>query len=144
MVILLDTNIILDHLILRKPFSDTAESILRLCYEEKCEGYIAAHTITNIFYILRKHFSIESRKKMLIELCEFINVAGIQRKQIVDALMNEDFDDVEDRLQVECATKINASYIVTRNVSDFIASPIPAIQPVDFLALITEGNNAAE
>jgi len=137
MVILLDTNIILDYFISRKPFNDTAESILRLCFEEKCNGFIAAHTITNIFYILRKHFSAEARKKMLIELCEFIEIAGIQRKQIIDALINDDFKDMEDRLQVECAIEVNANYIVTRNISDFSTSPIPAIQPEGFLAEIS-------
>ena len=137
MVILLDTNVILDHLISRKPFNDTAESILRLCYEEKCKGYIAVHTITNIFYILRKHFSTEARKKLLIELCEFIDVVGIQRKQIIDALENKDFDDIEDRLQVECAMEVNANYIITRDILDFSASPIPTIQPEDFLTLIS-------
>ena len=138
MVILLDTNIILDYLISRKPFNDTAESILRLCYEEKCKGFIAAHTITNIFYILRKYFSTEIRKKMLIELCGFVEIAGIQRKQIIDALVNEDFKDIEDRLQVECAIEVNSNYIVTRNILDFSSSPIPAINPEDFLLKFSE------
>jgi hypothetical protein len=70
---------------------------------------------------------------MLIELCEFIEVAGVQKKQIIDALVNEDFDDLEDRLQVECAQMVNADYIVTRNISDFSNSPTPAILPEDFL-----------
>ena len=80
---------------------------------------------------------IIKRKKILIELCGFIDVAGIQRKQIVDALVNEDFDDLEDRLQVECARTVNADYIVTRNIADFSASPIPAILPEDFLQKMT-------
>jgi predicted nucleic acid-binding protein len=117
----------------RLPFSDNAGDILRLCYQQKCNGYIAAHSITNIFYILRKQFSASERKGMLIELCEFVEVAGIQKRQVVDALLNEDFDDLEDRLQVECAKAVDAEYIVTRNISDFTTSPIPAILPEDFL-----------
>jgi len=74
---------------------------------------------------------------MLIELCEFIEVAGIQKEQVIDALHNEGFNDLEDRLQVECARVINADYIVTRNIADFIASPIPAILPEEFLQKIT-------
>ena len=70
---------------------------------------------------------------MLIELCEFIEVAGIQKKQVIDALVNEDFDDIEDQLQVECARMVNADYIITRNITDFSVSPIPAILPEDFL-----------
>ena len=98
MVILIDTNIILDYFIARQPFMDNADKVLRLCYEQKCGGYIAAHSVTNIFYILRRQFSVSERKKMLIELCEFIEIAGIQKKQIIDALVNDDFNDLEDCL----------------------------------------------
>ena len=75
-----------------------------------------------------------------MDLCEFIDVAGIQKKQIIDALSDEDFEDFEDfddRLQVECAKLINADYIVTRNIADFSSSPVPAILPEVFLQKIT-------
>jgi len=137
MVILIDTNIILDYLLTRQPFMDNADKVLNLCLQQKCNGYIAAHSVTNIFFILRKNFSVSKRKEMLIELCEFIEVAGIQKKQVIDALVNEDFDDLEDRLQVECARMVNADYIITRNITDFSASPIPAILPEDLLKKIT-------
>ena len=137
-VILIDTNIILDHFIARHPFVDAADDILRLCFEQKCSGYISVHTVTNIFYILRRQFSASERKKMLIELCEFIEVAGIQKRQIIDALVNEDFNDLEDRLQVECARSVNADYIITRDITDFSASPIPAILPGEFLKKMLE------
>ena len=137
MVILIDTNILLDCFISRQPFVDNAKNVLRLCFRKECNGYIAAHSVTNIFYILRKNFSASKRKKMLVELCEFIEVAGIQKKQVIDALVNEDFDDLEDRLQVECARIVNADYIVTRNITDFSASPIPVILPEDFLKKVT-------
>ena len=133
MIILIDTNIILDHLISREPFVDIADHILNLCFNQKYTGYIAAHSITNIFYILRRHFSVSKRKEILTELCEFIEVAGIHKKQVIDALADEDFDDLEDRLQVECARMVNADYIVTRNIADFLTSPIPAILPEDLL-----------
>jgi len=137
MVILIDTNVILDYLLTRQPFMDNADKILNLCLQQECNGYIVAHSVTNIFYILRKNFSASKRKKMLVELCEFIEVAGIQKKQVIDALVNEDFDDLEDRLQVECARIVNADYIVTRNITDFSASPIPVILPEDFLKKVT-------
>ena len=136
MVILIDTNIILDYLILRKPFNDAAEKILNACFQNKITGYIAAHSITNIFYILRKHFSASERKKLLFELCEFIEIAGIQKKQILDSLANKSFEDLEDRLQVECAQMINADFIVTRNITDFLSSEIPPVLPDDLIKII--------
>ena len=73
---------------------------------------------------------------MLIELCGFVEIAGIQKKQVIDALINEDFNDLEDRLQVECARMVNADCIVTRNITDFSTSPIPAVLPEDLLKKI--------
>ena len=70
---------------------------------------------------------------MLIELCEFIDIASIEKKQVIDALFNEDFTDLEDRLQVECALSVNADCIVSRNFTDFSKSPIPVISPEDLL-----------
>jgi hypothetical protein len=51
----------------------------------------------------------------------------------IEALVDDSFNDFEDRLQVECARLINADYIITRNIIDFSKSPIPAILPEDFL-----------
>jgi len=141
MVILIDTDVILDYLIARQPFKDNAYELLRLCSQQKCSGYIAAHSITNIFYILRRRFSASERKRLLIGLCEIIEIADIQKKQVINALSNEDFSDLEDRLQVECAMKVNADYIVTRNIADFSASPIPAILPRDLLQKMSTANN---
>jgi len=138
MDILIDTNVIIDHFCSRQPYADNAGKILRLCYQQDCKGYIAAHSITNIFYILRKQFSVSDRKKMLLDLCDFIDVVGIQKEQIINALNNNDFTDLEDRIQFECAQVINAQYIITRNIADFPNSPISFILPEDFLKIIEE------
>jgi len=116
---------------------------LRLCFQQDCKGYIATHSITNIFYILRKQFSVSDRKKMLLDLCGFIDVVGIQKEQIIAALNNDDFTDLEDRIQFECAQIINAHYIITRNIADFPNSSIPVILPEDFLKIIEEQQKQA-
>jgi predicted nucleic acid-binding protein len=133
MVVLIDTNIILDHLISRAPYGDIAGTIFQYCFQGKCSGYVAAHSITNIFYILRKQFSPAERKRLLLGLCDFIEVVGVQKLQLIDALNNETFGDLEDCLQTECAKAVNADYIITRNINDFTYSSIPVILPEDFL-----------
>jgi len=50
MVILIDTNIILDYFTARQPFVGNAKNVLRLCFRLECKGYIAAHSVTNILY----------------------------------------------------------------------------------------------
>jgi predicted nucleic acid-binding protein len=135
MVVLVDTNIILDCLTRRPPFELESAQILQGCSEEKFTGYIAAHSITNSFYILRKMFTAAERKKMLLELCGFMEVANVEKSQILNALQNEDFKDFEDCIQVECAKSVGAEYIVTRDPGDYADSDIPVISPHELLTL---------
>ena len=136
MVLLIDTNVILDYMTNREPYAEGAHKILRCCAEKRVKGYIAVHSITNIFYILRKHISSPERKKMLLDLCELVEICGLQKTHVTNALANEEFDDLEDCIQAECAKTIQADYIVTRNVRDFAHSPILAIPPDEFLKIL--------
>lgn len=54
MKILIDTNVVLDLLLEREPFVENAVALFEQVELGRLEGYIAATTITNIFYILRK------------------------------------------------------------------------------------------
>ena len=42
-------------------------------------------------------------------------------------------DDFEDALFAQCAKRVRADYIVTRNTKDFVDSPAPSVEPDDFL-----------
>jgi len=98
--------------------------------------FMAAHSVSNAFYILRKDYSVEKRKEMLINLCNIVDIVDIDKQKILASLHNEDFSDIEDCLQMECAIRANVNYIITRNLSDFASSAIPAILPSDFLKLL--------
>ena len=54
MVILVDTNVAMDFLAMRQPYDNDARNIIHMCAEERVQGYIAFHSLPNIFYILRK------------------------------------------------------------------------------------------
>ncbi|MCM1136878.1 MAG: PIN domain-containing protein [Clostridium sp.] len=133
MRILIDTNIMLDVLMGRQPYFDIADRIIKLCAEKKVEGYIAAHSIPNMFYILRKYMSDSERREALKLLCQIVKIEGIDSSKIFLAIENGKFSDLEDCLQEECAVAISADYIVTRNIKDFEFSRVPAILPDIFL-----------
>ena len=135
MKVLLDTNILIDYISEREPFTEDARSIIRMCMEKDLYGCISAHTVTNTFYILRKELSVSQRKQFLLDMCRFLAVAGLDKELLVSALENESFTDVEDCLQAECAKEFGADYIVTRNVKDFTGSSIPAVTPGEFIQL---------
>lgn len=138
MVILIDTNIIIDALADREPYAADAKKIMEKCATREITGILAAHSISNLFYILRKEFSQEERRYLLKNLCKIFQVSEVNEKRIIAALENEMFSDFEDGLQEECAVASMADYIVTRNPSDFKHSRIKVILPNEFLRKMQE------
>ncbi len=136
MTVLLDTNILIDFIAQREYYFDNASKIISLCVNDKIKGCIAAHSVMNTFYITRKDFSIDERRKILSGLCKILTVVGIDYNKISNALNNENFSDIEDCLQMECAKEFSANYIITRNIDDFVNSEIKPILPDDFLLLM--------
>lgn len=136
MLVLFDTNIILDILEKRLPFYDSSESVLEKCVSGGVTGYISLHSISNIFYILRKRYSAADRRKLLLNILSLLQVASADHESVRNALQREDFSDFEDCLQDECAKQVYADYIVTRNINDFTMSDVPAVTPEDLLKIL--------
>ena len=133
MNVLIDTNVLLDYIQQRSDFSAAAK-IVEMCAKREIGGFMAAHSVPNMFFILRKDFSQEERRELLLALTALISVVGIDGAKINSALKQGNFKDFEDCLQSECAKEVNASFIITRNISDYALSTVPAITPADFLA----------
>lgn len=133
MRVLIDTNILLDVLMGRQPYFDVSDKILKLCVDKRIEGYMAAHSIPNMYYVLRRTMPEEDRREVLLDICCILKVEKIDSIKLLSALQNRNFTDMEDCLQEECAVAVAADYIVTRNIKDFETSRIPAIMPDEFL-----------
>lgn len=134
--ILLDTNILLDYILTREPFYDNAKKIILACINGTVKACIAAHSISNMFFILRREYESKERRKLLLNICKIFDIEGIDKEKLISGLENDVFFDFEDCLQMECARAYEAKYIVTRNVSDYDNSVIQAILPEDFLKIL--------
>ncbi len=71
-----------------------------------------------------------------MDICEFLETAGVNHNQVLRAIQMEKFKDFEDCLQDRCAVSVGAKYIITRNTEDFTESQVPAISPESFLNCI--------
>ena len=132
----------MDYLSNREPFFDAADKVIDLCSDDnKIQSYLAAHTITNIFYLLRKHFSIDKRREVILDLFEAFHIVPIDEEKLFNALKNKEFKDFEDCLQVECAKSIKADYIITRDAKDFANSEITFLTPEEFCSKFEENTN---
>lgn len=136
MVVLIDTNVLLDFLLGREPYFSDADRIIKLCADREIQGFMAAHSVPNMFYILRKVMSVEARREVLLNLCDILAIEDIDSVKVVAALKNCAFTDLEDCLRSGCAGKIKADYIVTRNIKDFENSEVPAVLPEVFLRAV--------
>ena len=134
--ILIDTNIILDVVQEREPFKSVAKQIIALCIKKEINGFVTAHSLCDIFYILRKDKTISERLSLIANLCKYLTVISERQTDFEIIAEDKETKDLEDSLQMICAEKSNLDYIVTRNVKDFEKSKIPAIEPEAFLELL--------
>ena len=137
MRVLIDTNVVIDFLTTREPFYKAASSVMEKCANGELDGYIAFHSIPNLWYILRKTPE-EKRREWLMDVCGILRVKGASHDEVLKAIRMEGFKDFEDCLQDRCAEEIGAKFIITRNVRDFEKSVIPAMSPEDFLKVIEQ------
>lgn len=136
MRIYLDTCVIIDYLSSRVPFSEDAEKILTLVANNKIYAYISASSITDIHYILKKHFQDEqiTRKYMIkvLSLIGILDTLSYNIKTVFDSPIN----DFEDALIEEISYQNKLSYIVTRNTKDFKNSRVKVVTPKKLLTII--------
>lgn len=136
MAVLIDTNVIVDFLITREPYFESSSKVMEKCAARELKGYIAFHSVPNLWYILRK-IPEEKRRKWLTDICGFLQTAGVNHDEVLRAIKMEKFKDFEDCLQDRCAKKVDAKYIITRNTEDFSESEVPAISPENCLNVIS-------
>lgn len=132
MVVLIDTNIIIDFLTKREFFYRASSTVIEKCARKELIGYLAFHSVPNLWYILRK-IPEKKRRDWIMDICSFLQVVGVSHDEVIKAVKMESFKDFEDCLQDRCAESVNAKYIITRNLMDFTNSTVPAISPEEFL-----------
>lgn len=132
MKILIDTNVIIDYLVDRTPFADHAERVLELCRSGDVEGLLTASAVTDIYYVVRKAAGREKTLEAIRTLCSVLDIADVRKTDLLGA-MELDMPDYEDALAAQCARRVKADCIVTRNIADFASSPVPAKEPAAFL-----------
>jgi predicted nucleic acid-binding protein len=101
----------------------------------KLVGFVTASAATDIYYILRKSVGREKALKSLKLIVSVLEVADVGKNDILRA-MEADMKDFEDALAAVCAKRVKTEYIVTRNMNDFLKSPVPAATPEKIASMI--------
>ena len=141
MKVLIDTNILLDFILLREPHLENSKRVLKCC-QSLVDGYIAVHTFSNMFYILHEieGFSVKDCRNTFNKLLCIFDVASLNKQDMISAINNDAFLDLEDSMQHQASLSSELDYIVTRDCKDFEKSAVPAVTPEEFLLLVHAEN----
>lgn len=136
-ILLVDLNIVIDVLQKRDPFYEDSARILDLAIQGDVIGYLAAHSVTTLFYILRHVHNQATVQTIITQLLAVLKVASVTEETIKQALQLS-WKDFEDAVQMSAAQSVEAHYLITRNPKDFETEPVKILEPHSFLAIFNQ------
>jgi predicted nucleic acid-binding protein len=132
--LLFDTNVLLDLVLAREPWVAEAAALLDRSARGEVEGYVAAHAVTTIHYLVERARTRAVALSTIGDLLSIVDVASVGRDDIQRAL-TLGLKDFEDAVQVAAALGVGADYLVTRDAKHFRSAPIEVRTPGEVLAL---------
>ncbi len=134
--VFLDTNVLIDFLADRKPFSIEAAKLFDYSFKKKVIIYVSAVSYNNIYYILRQSCSHTVTMNILAELQEWTEAVDVS-KEVIRKAIKSDIKDFEVGIQYQCAKTINKiDCIITRDTKDYKSSSLPTLTPKEALTLL--------
>ncbi len=134
MKILIDTNVVLDIALNRKPFVEQAVLLWRLAEQKEITAYLSNTSITDIFYIINKHAGQKKARGFIADILDTFFLADIDENGFREAL-SSDMADFEDAVQYAICTRNGCDALVTRNKGDFGDRP-NVFDPVELIERI--------
>lgn len=140
MRVLVDTNIVLDFLLQREPFSQDVELLFQAIDVGEIVGYVTATTLTDIFYISRRHTrSVEQARQAVSEILTAMMICPVDRV-VLESAFKSGLADFEDAVQIFSAVTQGLEAIVTRDAQGFLSSPIPVLSIQELLQQVRQQN----
>lgn len=137
MRVLLDTNVVLDLLLDREPWSSAAVAMFTEIESGNLEGYLCATTVTTLHYLATKTVGAKKARQDIRSLLALCAVAPVNRA-VLDAAVDLDFADFEDGVLYEAACLVGVDAIVTRNAADFKRAEISILSPQECLEILAQ------
>ena len=135
MKVLLDTNIVLDLLLDREPFSELAQKIFLKIEKEEIQGFLCPTTLTTIYYLLNKHLTKAQCDQAILSLLELFEVTELNKYILNESLKNVGTD-FEDSVIYTSAKDSNIDILITRDQSGFKKSTTKVMLPHEFLIFL--------
>lgn len=131
--VFVDTNIIVDLIADRKPFSKYAIALFKHAEEEKINLYTSSHSIATTHYLLKKYLGEKDLRNTIFSLLDYLRVIAVDEAVLRKGLRSK-HTDFEDAIQIVCATTVEIiNCIVTRNIKDFKDCEILVLSPDELI-----------
>lgn len=134
--VLIDTNILLDVILGRSPWSIDAALLMDAASHGACEGFLAGHSVTTVQYIVQRELGRQRAAAAVSGLLTVLRVVGLEHDDFLVAL-TLGLADFEDAVQVATALKCGADFIATRNVRDFRGVDVPLRSAGEIVAFLS-------
>ncbi len=135
MNILFDTNVILDVMLDRPPFSEPVSQLLSFVERGEISGILCATTVTTIHYLATKILRKKDSQNKIKDLITLFEIASVNRSVIEDALISK-FTDFEDAVVYQAANHAGAEAIVTRDPKGFKQCELPVYSPIELVRIL--------
>jgi predicted nucleic acid-binding protein len=110
--VLIDTNIVLDFLLQREPFFQDAELLFQAIAAGQVIGYVTATTLTDIFYISRKHSWIIMSFAAITTIVKMIESLPDALQEQVAEHVREYISELEDEARWDSSLKQTQSSLI--------------------------------
>lgn len=132
MTVTVDINVLLDVFLARPSHFQYSSAVVDLISKKILRGVCPSHGLTTIYYLLRRSKGPQGAIQAVDRLLADFEITGLQHDGWVQARRLA-FRDFEDSAVSQVAVVTGSQWLITRNTVDFAASPVPAIEPRDFL-----------
>ena len=135
MTVTLDINVLLNVFQQRQPHFPESSRVMDMVVGGSLVGIFPSHGLTTLYFLVRKYGTRSGAEAAMDQVLEHFQIRGLDRTGW-DLARKLAMDDFEDAAVAMVAQSSGSAYIITRNTGDFATSPVQAITPVDFLAMI--------
>jgi predicted nucleic acid-binding protein len=133
--VLLDTNVVLDVLLERKLHFSAATRVWAAVERRRIEGFLSAHAITTIYYVVQKEQGAVAALRCVNALLKTFSVASVDEAVLSEATRSP-LPDFEDAVTAAAARASGCSLIVTRDPRGFHGGPLRCLPPEAALPLL--------
>ncbi|MCX6593426.1 MAG: PIN domain-containing protein [Acidobacteria bacterium] len=134
--ILFDTNVVLDVLLERPPFAERSAAAWAVIERGEAQGFLSAHAVTTIHYLLRKQLGDRNAKGVLAAILTVFVVAAVDHRTVTEAF-GLPMKDFEDAVAAGAARGAGCDLIVTRDPTGFAGSPVRFSAPDQLPAILS-------